>query len=191
MIWKTVTGILNFRLMLAIQFHNTLNGFHTGRITGNDPLEANLLQKLTDMREDFLYDIFLDLHKAYIILDCGRCLDILAVYGVGTRVLRLIQRYWDRLSMVAWSGGYFGYHFKGHRGVAHGYLHPPPPSHTIFNMLVDAVLHHWVSVVAEVDEGQDRKVLGRASNRWRPTFKPMMDFSCTHRWQDSKGSLMY
>ena len=35
------------------------------------------------MREEVLYMIFLDLHKAYDALDMSRCLKILEGYGVG------------------------------------------------------------------------------------------------------------
>ena len=31
LMWKTVTGILNFRLTAVIRFHNTLHGLCTGR----------------------------------------------------------------------------------------------------------------------------------------------------------------
>ena len=46
---------------------------------GNASLEAKLLQQLMEMREEVLYEIFLDLHKAYEDLDRGRCLEIIAV----------------------------------------------------------------------------------------------------------------
>ena len=49
-LWKTVTRILNHRLTAAIQFHSTLHGFCTGRVTGTASLEANLLQELLDLR---------------------------------------------------------------------------------------------------------------------------------------------
>ena len=49
--------------------------------------------------------IFLDLHKAYYTLDRFRCLEILEVYGVGSRARRLLQTYWRRLTMVARAGG--------------------------------------------------------------------------------------
>ena len=81
--WKTVIEILNIRLMVAIQFHDTLHGFRTFRGTGTAYLENNLIQQLIDMREEVLYEIFLDLHKAYESLDRSRCLYILAVYRVG------------------------------------------------------------------------------------------------------------
>ena len=40
-------------------------------------LEAKTIQQLTEMREVVLYEILLDLHKAYNTLDRYRCLDIL------------------------------------------------------------------------------------------------------------------
>ena len=114
--WKTVMGILNHLCQAMIQFDNTFHGFRTGRGMGTASLKANLIQKLTDMGEEVLYEIFLYLHKAYVALECCLCLDILAAYGVGPCALRLLRRYWEHLSMVARTGGYFGFLFKGHRG---------------------------------------------------------------------------
>ena len=64
-LWKMVTGILNFFLVGNIQFHDTLHSFRTGRGAGNAYLEAKLLQKLMDMMEEVLYEIFSYLHKSY------------------------------------------------------------------------------------------------------------------------------
>ena len=47
--------------------------------------------------------------------------------------------------MVAQAGGYFGSPFNGQKGVTQGYLLSP----TILNVVVDAVLHHWVSMEVE------------------------------------------
>ena len=41
--------------------------------------------------------------------------------------------------MVVRAGGYYGKPFHGKRGVAQGYLLSP----TIFNVVVDTVVHHW------------------------------------------------
>ena len=38
-------------------------------------------------------------------------------YGVGPMALCLLCRYWERLQMVAWAGGYYVEHFHGERGV--------------------------------------------------------------------------
>ena len=49
-LWKTVTRILNFYLIEAIKFHNTLHGFCTGRGKGATLLKSKLLHQLTEMR---------------------------------------------------------------------------------------------------------------------------------------------
>ena len=41
---------------------------------GNITLEAKLIQKLEFLREEVLYMIFLDLHKAYDTLDRSKCI---------------------------------------------------------------------------------------------------------------------
>ena len=63
--WKVVAAILNFRLTASITYHDFLHGFRAVRGTGTAPLESKLIQQLTTLREEFLYVIFLDLHKTY------------------------------------------------------------------------------------------------------------------------------
>ena len=88
--WKTVTGIINRRLTADIKFHNTLHNFHTGRGMGTTPPEANLLQNLTEMREEVLYKIFLDLHKDYYALYCDCCLKMLVAYDLSSQELLIL-----------------------------------------------------------------------------------------------------
>ena len=68
-LWNTTTGIINRRLILAIQYPNSLYVFRTGRGTGTATPEADLLHHLTAMREVVLHTILLDLQKAYVALD--------------------------------------------------------------------------------------------------------------------------
>ena len=99
--------------------------------------------------------IFLDLHKAYEALDWSRCLEILEGYGVGPCAQRLLQTYWRRLTLVARASGYYGTAFQRARGVTQG----DPLSPTIFNVVVDAVVKHWVTVV--VEGGEERGERGQ------------------------------
>ena len=145
MIWKVVAAILNRRLTASITFQNFLHRFRAGCETGTATLEAKLLQKLAALREEVLYVIFLDLHTAYDALDRSRCLEILEGYGVGPRSKRLLHNYWRRLTMVARAGGYYGTDFKGERGVTQG----DPLYPTIFNVVVDVVVRHWVTMALE------------------------------------------
>ena len=92
--------------------------------------------------------IFLDLHKAYSALDSSRCLEILEGCVVGSRARILLMEYWGKMTMLAQAGGYYGDTFKGARGVTQG----DPLSPTIFNVVVDAVLCHWVTMALEEAE---------------------------------------
>ena len=146
--WKVVAEILNHRLTASITFHNFLHGFRAGRGTGIATLKAKLLQQLEALREEVLYVILLDLHKAYDALDSSRCLEILEGYGVDPRARRLLQTYWRRLTMVERAGGYYGTAFQGARGLTQA----DTLSHTIFNVVVDAVVRNWVTVVIVGEE---------------------------------------
>ena len=51
--------------------------------------------------------------------------------------------------MAARAGGYYGTSFKGERGVTQG----DPLSPTLFNVVVDAVVRHWLEgLQADKDE---------------------------------------
>ena len=52
--------------------------------------------------------------------------------------------------MVARAGGYYEKSFKGERGVTQG----DPLSPTIFNVVVDAVVQHWVNGLVDEAEGK-------------------------------------
>ena len=99
-LWKAIASLNNRRITAAIFFHDTLHGFRVGRGMVTATLEANLLQKLTAMREAVLFKVFLDLWKSYYALDRERALNLLAAYEVGTRTVRLLQTYWDRLTHI-------------------------------------------------------------------------------------------
>ena len=101
-LWKTV--ILNRRLRSAITLHNMIHGFPAGRWAGKISLKVKLLQQLTANREEVLYVIFLDLHKAYTALDMGRWLVILEGYRVGPWDRRILHTYLYRLTMVTCAG---------------------------------------------------------------------------------------
>ena len=139
--WKVVAAILHCQLATAITYHAFLHGFREGRGTGTATLEAKLIQQLAAMKEEVLYVIFLDLTKAYDALDRSRRLEILEGYGVGPRARSLLRTYWEKSTMISRAGGYCRTGFKGVRGVTQG----DPLSPTIFNVVVDVVVCHWVT----------------------------------------------
>ena len=162
--WKVVAEILHRRFTTAITYHDALHGFWAGRGTGTATLKSKLLQQIAAMREEVLYVIFLDLTKVYDALDRSRSLEILEGYGVGPRARRLLRAYWRKSTMVARAGGYFGTGFKGERGVTQG----DPLSPTIFNVVVDAVVCHWVMLA--VEEAEMRGDRGREGRHQAALF---------------------
>ena len=132
--------------------------------TGTATLKAKLLQQLAAMREEVLYVIFLDLTKAYDALDRSRSLEILKGYGVGEIVRRLLREYWNKTTMVSRAGGHYRIGFKGGRGVTQG----DPLSPTIFNVVVNTVVRHWVTLT--VTEAETRGERGREDRHQAALF---------------------
>ena len=113
-LWKTVPLLLNRHFTSEIHFHGILHGFRASRGMGTTALESKLPKYLMAMKELVLYDTFLNLQKAYAVLDGDRCLKILAVYKVESRALKIIWMYWGRLTMISRTRGYNNPPFKGY-----------------------------------------------------------------------------
>ena len=63
-------------------------------------LGSKILQNIGGMRKDFLYDIFVYIHKVYDALDWGGALKILEGCGVGPQVFQILTLYWHQATMV-------------------------------------------------------------------------------------------
>ena len=86
-----------------------------------------------------LYHIFLDMSKAYDTLDRECTTHILKAYGVGERVLRVLNKFWENHWIVPKQAEFFGRPFQATQSVTQGDVISP----TIFNIVVDAILHAW------------------------------------------------
>jgi hypothetical protein len=137
--WKVVKKIMVCRLG-SIEFHPCLHGGLPKRGTGTATIEAKLAQQLAWMEQEPLYQVFVDLRKAYDHLDQERCLAIMTGYGVGPKLLRLQTKFWNQAQMVCQAGGSFGKLFSTFRGITQG----GPLSSLMFNVCVDAVIREWL-----------------------------------------------
>lgn len=89
---------------------------------------------------------------AYDAVSRKRLLEILEGYGVGPKFRRPLMAYWEQQLMVARQAGYFGAAFWAERGVTQG----NPLSPTLFNIVVDAIICYWLSIVGDkMTEGID------------------------------------
>jgi len=91
-IWKVVEKVMVARFFV-IKLHDCLHGGLPGRGTGTAITEVKLQQQLAWADQEPLYQIYLDLRKAYDALDRGRCLEILAGYGVGPNLICLQKKF--------------------------------------------------------------------------------------------------
>jgi hypothetical protein len=92
------------------------------------------------VEQEPLYQIFVDLRKAYDHLNREKCLEIMTGYGVGPKLLRLQTQFWTQAEMVCRAGGSFGKLFAAFRGITQG----GPLSSIMFNVCVDAVIREWL-----------------------------------------------
>jgi hypothetical protein len=110
-------------------------------------MEFKLHQQLAWVDQEPLYQIYLNLGKAYDALDWECCLKILAGYSVGPNLLRLQKKIWNNAKMVCRAGGNYGLPFEAHRGVTQG----GPLSSLMFNICVDCVVKEWLRQVLGED----------------------------------------
>jgi hypothetical protein len=148
-IWKVLMSAIDVRMKTTITFHDALHGFRAKRGTGTAVFEAKLFQQLASIEQVPVFEVFLDLKKAYDTVDRARTLQLLEQYGVGPLALRLLRQFWDRQRIVARQGGFYGDPFEASRGVTQGAVE----SSTIFNVVVDAVVRYWLTLV--VNDGSD------------------------------------
>jgi hypothetical protein len=60
---------------------------------GTGIIEAKVAQQLAHLEQTPYFGIFIDQQKAFDAMDCGRCLEILALHGVGPEMLCLIRNF--------------------------------------------------------------------------------------------------
>jgi hypothetical protein len=83
-------------------------------------IKAKFAQSLAWRNQCPLYQIYVDLKKAYNELDREQTLKILAACGVGPRMLCLQKHFWDTEKFVCHTGGNYGEPFNAKRSITQG-----------------------------------------------------------------------
>jgi hypothetical protein len=71
-------------------------------------IDAKLAQQLSYLELKPFYGVFLDLRKAFDLMDRERCLLLLEGCGAGPQMVRLVRGYWRDAIMVCQAAGYYG-----------------------------------------------------------------------------------
>ena len=95
-LWRVCSLVLNCCLKSSIVLHNALNGFREGWVMGTATLEDNIAQQLSGLAHKPLFQVVLNVRKAYESLDRGQCLEILRGYVIGPNLPCLLKNYWKR-----------------------------------------------------------------------------------------------
>ena len=148
--WKVFKSILNSRLQIYIVLHDVLHGFLQRRGTGTAAMEVKMEQLLAGIFHKTLFQVFIDVRKAYDSLDIGRCMEILRGYVLVPKLQQILQWYWDGQRVVPKSGKYYGRPFSTGRGVTQVDL----LSLTVFHIVVDAVVRADLQEVCGPQEAQ-------------------------------------
>ena len=78
-------------------------------------------------------------------------MEIMVGYVIGLHKERILRYYWYHLSMVERVGRYYSTPLKGNQRITQG----DTLSLNILKMVVGAVIHHWVMLVAGEEAGPD------------------------------------
>ena len=82
--------VLKSRLKKGVGLHDSIHGFQGGWGVGTATPEAKLYQQLAGLAHETLFQVFIDVRKAYAPLDRGVCMDILKGYKLGPSMARLL-----------------------------------------------------------------------------------------------------
>ena len=86
-----------------------------------------------------IYQIFLDLRKAYDSIDRKRVIQILKKYKVGPKIRNYIWKIWEKQKFWLRQAGFYSDAVEVDRGCTQGDTDSP----VIFNIIVDVVLRRW------------------------------------------------
>ena len=153
-------AIIETLLRESVRLHEILHGFHVGRGMGTEILELRLAHELASVDQDPLLLVFLDLHKAYLTVDCDHLLTTLEGYGAGTHMCRLLEMFWYQQEVVTHQNGYHSPHFRETRGTTKDILIFP----TLFNFIVTNVVRNWLAMMVE-DQLVAQEGLGLSAGR--------------------------
>lgn len=126
---KLLIGILNNRLTIWVERHNTLNeyqaGFRKGYSTMDNIYSLSALVNLKFSEKKKLYAFFIDFRAAFDKVPRKLLFYKLHRIGVSTKMLNFIESMYNRTEVAVWNGDEFSDYFETKSGVKQGCLISP------------------------------------------------------------------
>ena len=144
-IHKLISQIINLRIAAAVKFDEDVHGFRRRRGTYTAIGERKLRMQMAACSLTTVYQVYLDLRKAYDSVDRERVITLLEKYKVGPNIRRYIQKVWEGQRYYLRQGGFYSDAVEVNRGCTQGDTDSP----IIFNLIVDAVLRTWKNSCGE------------------------------------------
>ena len=138
-IHKFISQVINIRMSNTIDFCKEVHGFRRKRGCHTAIGETKLQMQIAACQSETLYQIYLDLRKAYDSIARNRVLILLEKYGVGPNIRRYIHDIWDKQIFVLRQAQFYSDTIEVDRGCTQGDVDSP----IIFNVIIDAVLRAW------------------------------------------------
>ena len=78
-----INTIINSHFRTAISIHDSLHGFRQEMGTGTVTVEVKMVQQMAGIFNKPLFQMFVDVKKAFVSLDRMRCMKIFQGYEIG------------------------------------------------------------------------------------------------------------
>jgi len=142
-IHKLISKIITLRMTNAISFCEQVHGFRKKRGTFTAIGETKIRMQMATCTSETLYQVYLDLSKAYDSIDRGRVLLLLEKYKVGPRIRKYIETVWENQRFVLRQSQFYSKAVEVEKGVTQGDINSP----SIFNVIIDSVLRAWMKKI--------------------------------------------